>query len=64
LSQVARAGSVMRCSTSKVPQLVQLYSYVGMSESITSARGPSRGRAYPFSTTRTGNLLRAEQTIP
>jgi hypothetical protein len=30
LSQVDSAGSVIRCSTSKVPQLVQLYSYVGM----------------------------------
>src|SRR4051794_31196382 len=42
LSQEARAGSVMRCSTSKVPQLVQLYSYVGMPRSVTTGCGPSR----------------------
>jgi hypothetical protein len=64
----------MRCSTSKVPQLVQLYSYVGMQESVTTLRRASRVRAtagnaadffsYPFSTMRMGNLLSAEQTMP
>src|SRR5581483_11301057 len=42
LSQVDKAGSVMRCSTSKVPQLVQLYSYVGMIRSVSSGRAASR----------------------